>query len=126
MRIHPTFHVSLLKCFVPGPLNEGKASSTPPEPLKIDEQPAYVIIKILRSRRRVGQIKYLINWEGYGPEAQSCVKSWNILDPLLKKAFHLHNPAQPASRPRGLLRSCEALSLISIQVLYSGSCTSVF
>lgn len=67
LQIHPTFHVSLLKCFVPGPLDEQEHHNKIPETIMIDNQPVYTIRKILRLRRRAKNIKYLISWEGYGP-----------------------------------------------------------
>lgn len=98
LKIYPVFHVSLLKHFVPGPLVE---HDHPPEPQIIDNQPAYTINKILKSHRKAHNMEYLIDWEGYGPEEHCWVKANDILDPLLKQAFHRENPTQPAPRPHG-------------------------
>jgi hypothetical protein len=65
MGIHPVFHVSLLRKFVPG-----KQALPPPLPEAIGSE--YVIEKILDFRiRKVGRgqrKEYLIKWEDYGPE----------------------------------------------------------
>ncbi|KAL0177834.1 hypothetical protein M9458_026728, partial [Cirrhinus mrigala] len=70
-RIHPSFHVSLLKPFhspvspvptEPGPIEE------PPLPMVLEDGTIYSVKEILNSRRRGGRLEYLVDWEGYGPE----------------------------------------------------------
>ncbi len=62
-RIHPAFHVSLLKPFSPSvPGTEEPAVPPPPE---VQEEPSiYQVQEILDSRRRAGHLEYLIDWEG--------------------------------------------------------------
>ncbi|KAI2661166.1 Transposon Tf2-9 polyprotein [Labeo rohita] len=69
-RIHPTFHVSLLKpCHEPLlPSTEPGQEEDPPPPLVLEEGSIYSVNEILQSRRRGGRLEYLIDWEGYGPE----------------------------------------------------------
>lgn len=65
-------------------------TAIPPEPLEIDREPAYITRNILKSQHRAGGMEYLVDWEGYGPEEQSWVKTKDILDPLLTQNFHHH------------------------------------
>lgn len=99
-RIHPTFHVSLLKPFfpsVPGPTEPDE----PPPPEILDLPSIYLVIDILDSRRQGGQLEYLVDWEGYGPEERSWVARDDILDPMLLEGFHRTHPDRPAPRGRG-------------------------
>ncbi len=99
-RISPTFHVSLLKP-AGGPRGErnlegAEVESTPP--IIVDGEEAYQVREILDSRRRGGVLQYLIDWEGYGPEEHSWIKSQDILDPNLTNEFHQQPPWQTSSK----------------------------
>ncbi|KAK3545833.1 hypothetical protein QTP70_015511, partial [Hemibagrus guttatus] len=102
-RIHPVFHVSLLKPYhrSVSPSTEPGAAEEPPLPLLIDDGPAYLVKEVLDSWRRGGRLEYLVDWEGYGPEERSWVPRDDILDPGLLEDFHASHPDQLAPRGRG-------------------------
>ncbi|XP_051728342.1 uncharacterized protein LOC127500838 [Ctenopharyngodon idella] len=102
-KIHPTFHVSLLKPHYPSVSvsTEPGAAEEPPLPIIVDDGAAYLVKEILDSRRRGGLLEYLVDWEGYGPEECSWVPRNDILDPSLLDTFHATHPERPAPRGRG-------------------------
>ncbi|KAL0200166.1 hypothetical protein M9458_003353, partial [Cirrhinus mrigala] len=89
-KIHPTFHVSLLKpCYDPLlPSTEPGYEKEPPPPMVLEEGSIYSVKEILRSRRCGGRLEYLVDWEGFGPEERSWVPRDDILDPTLTDEFH--------------------------------------
>ncbi len=63
-KIHPTFHISPLKPYhnpVPVSTEPGQTEE-PPLPLILDEGTVYKVKEILESRRRGGQLEYLVDW----------------------------------------------------------------
>ncbi|KAL1259113.1 hypothetical protein QQF64_009690 [Cirrhinus molitorella] len=50
----------------------------------LEEGSIYAVKEILRSRRRGGQLEYLVDWEGYGPEERSCALLPAGMEDLLK------------------------------------------
>ncbi|KAL0173634.1 hypothetical protein M9458_029602, partial [Cirrhinus mrigala] len=99
-RIHPTFHVSLLKPYFPSATETPGAEAGAPPPEILDQPSIYTVNQILDSRRRRGRLEYLIDWEGYGPEERSWVPWDDVLDPSLLTDFHHNHPERPAPRGR--------------------------
>ncbi|KAI2667057.1 Transposon Tf2-9 polyprotein [Labeo rohita] len=97
-RIHPTFHVSLLKpCHEPLlPSTEPGHEEEPPPPMVLEEGSIYSVKEILMSWRRGGHLEYLVDWESFGPEERSWVPRDDILDPTLTDEFHAAHPEYPA------------------------------
>uniref|UniRef100_A0A8C6NV81 Gypsy retrotransposon integrase-like protein 1 n=1 Tax=Nothobranchius furzeri TaxID=105023 RepID=A0A8C6NV81_NOTFU len=75
MRVHPVFHVSLLKPVVSSPLCPPDA---PPPPVRLaDGSVGYRVRRILDVRPRGRGRQFLVDWEGYGPEHRQWVPgSW--------------------------------------------------
>uniref|UniRef100_A0A8C5QB28 Polyprotein n=1 Tax=Leptobrachium leishanense TaxID=445787 RepID=A0A8C5QB28_9ANUR len=93
LRIHPVFHVSLLKPWTPDPF-PGRAPSPPP-PVMVDDDLEYEIAEILDSRMHRGRLQYLVDWKGYGPEERSWEPASQVHAPDLLRAFHGAHPSRP-------------------------------
>ena len=67
IKIHPVFHVSLLKAY----RSDGRVQPPPP-PVEIEGEPAYLVEQILYhrdvKRGRGSKREYLVKWLGYGVE----------------------------------------------------------
>ena len=99
LKVHPTFHVSLLKPVSSCAL--GPPAEPPPPPLVVDGHPAFSVNKILDVRRRGRGFRFLVDWEGYGPEERSWVPRRFILDPSLIADFYKAHPNKPGGPPGG-------------------------
>jgi hypothetical protein len=80
-RVHPVFHVSLLKRYVPGIDIEGGGSHIVDiEPS--EEEPEYEVERIIGKRLgKDKQVEYLILWKGY-PESEATWESSEIVEDL--------------------------------------------
>jgi hypothetical protein len=66
LRIHPVFHVSLLRPYKdPVSFPDRSPPIPPPLPVTIDDTPEYVVERILDHRTRRHRLEYLVKWEGY-------------------------------------------------------------
>jgi Chromo (CHRromatin Organisation MOdifier) domain len=66
--IHNVFHVVLLEKAFPDKYPQRKSR---PPPIEIDGEKEYEVAAILDSRKRRGNVQYLVRWAGYGPEDDS-------------------------------------------------------
>ena len=95
MKIHNTFHISLLE-----PYEDNKFASQnkiPPPPVEIDGEPEYELEDIVDSRLHYNRLQYRAKWTGYSPEHD---KTWypaeNFDNALLAiQRFHTRYPGKP-------------------------------
>ncbi|KAJ3568444.1 hypothetical protein NP233_g5716 [Leucocoprinus birnbaumii] len=81
-RIHPTFHVSQLKRFVPNDssLFPDRTFEEPGPILTEDGTWEHVVDKILDERRRRGKTQYLIRWKGFGADHDEWLDAGELED----------------------------------------------
>jgi len=95
-RIHPVFHVSLLKPCRDDPFPS--RTKPPPPPVVLGNELEYEVEEILDSRLHYGQLQYLVSWKGYGPTDNKWEPAANLSHaPALVKAFHRRYPNKPHS-----------------------------
>jgi hypothetical protein len=92
MKIHPVFHVSLLRPaahesdYLPGQLEE------PPEPVVVDGELEYFVesIEDMRFNRRSRKWEYLVKWTGYDELSWEPAQDMDALEAI--DDFHRRNP----------------------------------
>jgi transposase InsO family protein len=107
MKIHPTFHASLLEPYHANTLPT--RVHTPPPPPIVDDNgdEQWEVSKILRSRIQRGKFQYLVHWTGYGPEDRSWVDAndFDDLDDLVVEFHRTHPQAPVTAQRRASIRS---------------------
>ena len=91
-KIHPVFHVSLLKPTVTGSF-PGR-EDPPPPPVTVGEDTEFVVEAILDSRKRCRQIQYLVKWKGYSLEESSWEPAKDVHAPKLLAEFFRKYPEE--------------------------------
>ena len=94
LKIHPVFHVSLLKPTVLDPFPD--RGPGPPEPVMVDGDEEYEVEAIVDCRKRGNQLQYLVKWKGYGPEENSWEPKQNVHAQELIQAFFRSHPQKRA------------------------------
>ena len=99
MKVHPVFHVSLLKSYQ---VNELLSRVQPPLSAVIivteeEEEEEYEVKAILRTRLFYGNLQYLVRWKGYvGPESTQWCSPEDVANaPELVNKFHQDHPDMP-------------------------------
>jgi len=96
MRIHNTFHISLLELY-----HEDKFSSQPtqpPPPIIIKGEPEYELGQIIDSRLHYGKLEYRAKWTGYPPEHDKVWYPYEDFENagIAKQQFHQKYPRKPS------------------------------
>lgn len=101
LKVHPVFHVSLLRAHRASTL-PGRHPSEP-APIDVDGEEEYEVERILDSRRhgRWRSLQYLVQWKGYGPEHNQWLPATAVKHaPVLIREFHRTHPRSPAPLSR--------------------------
>ena len=64
MKIHPVFHISLLKPYKENNSFLGR-HQTPPQPIVVDNEEEWEVEEVLDQRTKRNQVQYLVKWKGY-------------------------------------------------------------
>ncbi len=98
LRVHPTFHVSLLKSVSCDASRPNQEYNSRPPPNLVHNEPEFEMEAMLKSRQLRGREReYLVKWKGYHPIEASWVNQSNIEHAQEAiKEFH----ARPAKKRR--------------------------
>lgn len=82
MKVHPVFHVHLLKPYHdPHAAFPSRIHDPTPEPEFVDDdEPGWEVESVLKKRRRGRQVEYLVKWKGFPPEEAT----WEPLEHMVK------------------------------------------
>ena len=99
--LHPVFLVVLLEPYTAPP--DGNPPAPPPVEVQGEEE--YQVESILDSRRRGGQVQYLVRWQGYSPEHDGWEPASHLHHAAAHtKEFHRRYPTKPRPLPKDRTR----------------------
>uniref|UniRef100_A0A8C6KLF6 Gypsy retrotransposon integrase-like protein 1 n=1 Tax=Nothobranchius furzeri TaxID=105023 RepID=A0A8C6KLF6_NOTFU len=103
LKIHPVFHVSLIKPVSSSSLCPASASDPPPPVRLADGSMGYRVRRLLDARPRGRGRQFLVDWVGYGPEHRQWIPGSWIDDPSLIREFDASraSSASSSSSPPG-------------------------
>ncbi|TPX48881.1 hypothetical protein SeMB42_g02818 [Synchytrium endobioticum] len=90
VKIHPVFHVKLLKPYTRS--TKPGAENAKPPPIRVDPDEDYVIKEILDVRRRGRGFEYLVDWEGYTEGERTWEPRRSLADDAMLKRWHANHP----------------------------------
>ena len=93
LKIHPTFHISLLRRFTPDAIATRAQAQAPPPPVTREGHVEYEVEKILDSRFFRRRLKYKVAWKGYDRSHNSWEPAENLTGCRhLVERFHHEHP----------------------------------
>ena len=93
-KIHPVFHVELLKSH-PKDQIPGRAPANPP-PVEIDGEEEFEVAEVLDARIRRRKVEYLVRWKGYDDANNTWEPEGNLENAQEKvQDFHKRHPQAP-------------------------------
>ncbi len=79
LRVHPTFHVSLLKLVTHGTSRPNQEHNSRPQLDLVHNEPEFKVEVVLKSRQLRGRKReYLVKWKGYHPIETSWVNEFDM------------------------------------------------
>jgi len=96
MRIHNTFHISVLELYHDDKFSSQQAQ--PPPPIGIEGEPEYELEQIIDSRLHYGKLQYRAKWTGYPPEHDKVWYPYEDFENagIAKQHFHQKYPRKPS------------------------------
>jgi len=96
MRIHNTFHISLLELYHDNKLPSQRTQ--PPPPIIIEGEPEYELEEIIDLQLHYGKLQYQAKWTGYPPENDKVWYPFNDFENagIAKQQFYQQYPGKPS------------------------------
>ncbi|TPX43284.1 hypothetical protein SeMB42_g04788 [Synchytrium endobioticum] len=102
LRIHPIFHIHLLKRYHRSTDPNRALVKTPP--IALEDQEGWIINDIIDVRTRRGKFEYLIDWKDFPPESRTWEPRHSLDDDSMLKEWHRRNPRKKSPFPKTDMR----------------------